>query len=292
MPTAFITPLSRTLAGSLCLAEGVLTPVDVALWLAAMADALILVDDPDTAGVTLRDAWRTAADDAAPLFMAGRTLLEATGLRTHGALVRPFERLAAARLYLGLDGDAYRPWHGWEADPINRDNPIDRGVVSGMLLTMGMIHDTRFPVSVNVSAMARFRSRVSPFLYLRALAWLAGAGTPKAWKRSPPGDRVTVTVPMGELHRAIGVPGGAMVGDWVGAFGPGGRGGPVNADLATAGIRLETAWRMGTTGYGTRQVPTGLRITVARVAGAERRPLPRRPRQPSSSCSSSASSRP
>lgn len=291
MPTAFVIPLSRTLAGSLCLSDGALTPVDMALWLGTMADALILVDEPDAEGVTLRDAWRTAADDAAPLYMAGRTLLEATGLRTHGALVRPFERLAAARLSLGLDGDTYSPWHGWEADPIGRDNPVDRGVVSGMLLTMGMIHDTRYPVSVNLSAMARFRSRVSPFLYLRALAWLAGAGTPKAWRRSPPGDRVTVTVPMGELHRAIGVAGGAMVGDWVGAFGPGGRGGPVHADLVTAGIRLETAWRMGAAGYGTRQVPTGLRITVARIAGAEQRPLPRRPRQ-SSSSSASAVSRP
>lgn len=292
MPTAFITPLSRTFAGSLCLSEGMLTPVDMALWLAAMADELVRVDDPDASGVTLRDAWRTAEDDAAPIYMAGRKLLQATGLRTHGALARPFERLAAARLSLGQDGDTFTPWHGWEVDPIGRDNPVDRGVVSGMLLTMGMIHDTRFPVSVNVSALGRFRNRTSPWLYLRALAWMAGAGTPKSWKRSPPGDRVAVTVPMGELHRAIGVPGGAMVGDWAGAFGPGGRGGPVHADLATAGIKLETTWRMGATGYGTRQVPTGLRITVARVAGAERRPLPRRPRQPSSSSSASASSRP
>lgn len=291
MPTAFVTPLSRTLAGSLCLSEGMLTPVDLALWLAAMADELVRVDDPDATGVTLRDAWRTAEDDAAPIYIAGRKLLAATGLRTHGALVRPFERLAGARLSLGLDGDGYRPWHGWEVDPIGRDNPVDRGIVSGMLLTMGMIHDTRYPVSVNLSAMARFRSRVSPLLYLRALAWLAGAGTPKAWRRSPPGDRVTVTVPMGDLHRAIGVPGGAMVGDWAGAFGPGGRGGSVHADLATAGIRLSTEWRMSAAGYGTRQVPTGLRITLSRVAGAERRPLPRRPRQ-SSSSSASAVSRP
>ena len=68
MPTAFITPLSRTLAGSLCLSEGMLTPVDLALWLAAMADELVRVGDPDASGVTLRDAWRTTEDDAAPIY--------------------------------------------------------------------------------------------------------------------------------------------------------------------------------------------------------------------------------
>ncbi len=84
-----------------------------------------------------------------------------------------------------------------------------------------------------------------------------------------------------------------MAGDWnAKAFGPGARGGPVHEDLAAAGIRLRTEWVMASAGYGARQVPKALRLTVSRIAGAERRPLPRRPRRAHSSSSGSALSSP
>lgn len=293
MPAAVYAPLSRYFAAGLCLRGGSLTSLDLCLWLAAVSGTLALVDEPDAEGVTMRDHWATAADDAAPVWVVGRVLLEATGQRGYGQLARSFERLAEARASIGLHGaDAHQLWHGWEADPVSRDAPIERGVVSGILLTMAMIEGDPHPVSVNLSAMAGFRSRFSALIYLRALGWMAGAGTPKAWNRTKPGTSVTVTVPIGELHRALGTDSLAMVGDWnAKAFGAGGRGGPVHDDLATAGIRLKTDWRMAAGGYGTRQLPTALRITVSTIAGAERRPLPRRPRQ-SSSSSMLASSRP
>ena len=294
MSNAVVIPLSRYFAAGLCLRGGSLTSLDLCLWLAAVSGTLALVDEPDESGLTMRDHWMTAHGDAAPVWIAGPVLLQATGQRGYALLERSFERLAEARVSIGLHGpaDAHRLWHGWEATPVSKEDPIDRGVVSGLMLTQAMIEGDPHPVAVNLSAMAAFRSRFSALIYLRALGWMAGAGTPKSWSRTRPGPRVSVTVPIGDLHRALGTDSLAMVGDWnAKAFGPGGRGGPVHEDLATAGIRLKTEWRMGAAGYGTRQVPTGLRITVSTIAGAERRPLPRRPRQ-SSSSSISASSRP
>lgn len=293
----FTVPLSRTFAASLCLVAGPATSLDLALWLGTVADALILVDDPDEHGLTMRDAWTTAEGDEAPLFMAASTLLQATGLRTHAQLERPFERLSDTSWSLGLHGDhRLRLWHGWEASPADRGNPVDRGIVSGLALAQAMIHEVRFTVSVNVGAMARFRSRYSALIYMRALAWLTGAGTPKSWKRTPPGKGrpVSVTVPVDELHRALGTDSLRMVGDWnAKAFGRDAKGGPVHEDLASTGIRLRTEWIMASAGYGARQVPTALRLTVSRIAGAERRPPTRRPRQSSQASSrSSASSMP
>lgn len=294
MSSAYTVAVSRMFCASLCLRSGSLQPVDMALWLAAVSGALILVDEPDADGVTMRDFWRVAEDDAAPLYIEASSLLRATGLRGHGMTVRPFERLAEAEVSLGRDGPArHQLWHGWEADPVSRDHPVDRGIVSGMVLSMAMVEGDPFPVSVNLSALAAFRCRYSTIVYLRALAWLNGIGTPKAWGRTKPGNRVTVTVPLSDIAKALGTDSPEMVGDWNAlAFGREGRGGPVHADLATAGIRLETEWQTASVGYGARRVPSALRITVARIRGAERRPLRRRPRQSSRSSSSSASSMP
>lgn len=294
MSSAYTVAVSRVFCGSLCLRSGSLQPVDMALWLASVSGALILVDEPDEDGVMMRDFWRVAEDDAAPIYIEGSSLLRATGLRGHGLTRRPFERLAEAEVSLGRDGPArHRLWHGWEANPVSRDHPVDRGIVSGMVLSMAMIEEDPFPVSVNLSAMAAFKSRYSTLVYLRALAWLNGIGTPKSWARTKPGSRVTVTIPLSDLAKALGTDSPAMMGEWNEvAFGREGGGGPVHADLATAGIRLETEWQTASVGYGTRRVPSALRITVARIRGSERRPLLRRPRQASRSSASSAASIP
>ncbi len=196
-PRPFTVPLARTFAASLCVVEGPATSLDVALWLGVVADALLIVDEPDERGLTMRDGLLTAEDDQAPLPIAARTLLEATGLGTHRQLERPFERLAETAWSLGLhDGQRLRLWHGWEAPetPADRQTPVERGLVSGLALAQAMPHDTRFWLTVDVAAMARFRSRFSALIYLRALAWIAGAGTPKAWKRTPPGEGKPVSV--------------------------------------------------------------------------------------------------
>jgi hypothetical protein len=255
-----------------------------------VADALPLVDEPAEDGSTMRDVW--AVDDAAAIWMSGRTLLEATGLRSHTQLRRPFERLAQSRVSLGLaDDHTHVLWQGWEGFAIDRQYPREVGVVSGLCLAYALIHE-RWPVLVDVSALARFRCRYSGILYLRALAWLAGAGTSKRWERSPPGPRVTITVPVQDLHRALGHGNLRMVGEWnTQAFGAGGRGGPVHEDLARAGIRLKTEWIAAAAGYGTRQTPVALRITVAKIERAAR--VPSRPRlklkRPQASSSSSMS---
>lgn len=288
MRTDFTVRLSRRFAGGLSIRSGTATSLDIALWLGAVSEAIAIPDEPDAEGLTKRDVWMVS--DEAPVDITGSTMLRATGLRSHGLLVRPLERLAETEVSLGSSGAKYRLWQGWEADPVGRDNPVDRGIVSGMALATAMLQGQPFPVEVNLSAMAAFRSRFSAVVYLRALAWMAGHGTPTAWHRTKPGPRVSLTVPMADLPRALGTDSLAMMGDWnAKALGARGRGGPVHEDLATAGIRLATDWRMEGVGYGSREVPTALRITVSRIAGAQRRPLPRRPRQSSKSSSSSAS---
>ncbi len=97
MPSAVFTPLSRYFAAGLCLRGGSLTSLDLALWLAAVSGTLALVDEPNAKGVTMRDHWTTAADDAVPVCVVGPVVLQATGLRGYGQLARPLERLAEAR---------------------------------------------------------------------------------------------------------------------------------------------------------------------------------------------------
>lgn len=267
-------PLSRRFAASLAIAEGPMTSLDLALWLGFVTHALTLDDAPEEAGGTTRQAW--LVDDEAVVWAHGRTLLAATGLRSYAQLGRPFERLAATEVTFGRQGHRHRLWHGWEGSPVDRDTPTEVGLVSGFALAWGSIEGQLWPVSVNLSAMARFRSRFSAVVYLRALAWLAGAGTPSTWKRTPPGADVTLTIPVRDLARALGTSQLAGMREWnAKAFGTAGRGGPVHEDLETAGIRLVTTWVMA--GEGLRQVPVALRIRVSRSAAAA--PKGRRQRQ-------------
>ena len=259
--------LSRRFAGAVCLVSGPMTSLDMALWLAAVSRTLGLIDEPDEDGATAADIW--LMEDAAPVYVHGRDLLAATGQRSHDRLRRPFERLGESVVSLALaTGRTHRLWQGWEASPVDRHTPVERGFVSGMALHVSMVADEPWPLTVDLKGMAAFKSRHSAILYLRVLAWLAGGGTPKAWGRTPPGDEVSLTVPMDGLHRALGTDALRGMGEWnEKAFGTGGRGGPVHQDLASVGIRLDTEWQMA--GTGGRRVPVGLRIKVARAqAGA------------------------
>lgn len=285
--THITVPLSRRFAASLAIAAGPATSLDFALWLGFVAHALTLDDGPDEAGGTTRQTW--LVDDEAAVWAHGRTLLAATGLRSYAQLQRPFERLATTEVTFGRQGRRHRLWHGWEGSPANRDTSCEVGLVSGFALAWGMIDGLKWPVSVNLSAMARFRSRFSAVVYLRALAWLAGAGTPSTWKRTPPGNDVTLTIPVRDLARALGTSQLAGMREWnAKAFGTAGRGGPVHEDLETAGIRLVTHWVMA--GAGLRQVPVALRIRVSRSAVAA--PKGRRQRQASRSSNESVAPAP
>ncbi|GBU19681.1 MULTISPECIES: hypothetical protein [unclassified Methylobacterium] len=288
MPAAtphFIVPVSRNLAASLSVVDGPMTSLDLALWLGLVCHALTLEDEPDADGGTLRDEW--ILSDEAVVWAHGRTLLAATGMRAYSQLERPFERLAATTVSIGRRGRGHRLWKGWEASPVDRETPTEVGIVSGAVLAWGSIHGQPWTVPVNLSALARFRSRFSAIVYLRALAWLAGAGTPSTWKRTPPGDDVTVTIPVQDLPRALGTAQLDGMREWdAKALGTAGRGGPVQEDLETAGIRMVTQWVMA--GAGRRQVPVALRIRVSR--GAVAAPKGRRQRQaPASALTSSPS---
>ncbi|MBD8909074.1 hypothetical protein [Methylorubrum zatmanii] len=288
MPDPFLVPVSRRFAASLSIIDGPATSLDLALWLGAVSHALRLEDEPAEGELPLRTAW--ILEDAAPVSISGRTLLAAAGVRSHGTLVRPFERLAETNVSLGgRKGRTHRLWHGWEGDPIDRMTPEEVGIVSGVALAWGMIHGQAWPVVANVTAMARFRSRFSAVIYLRALAWMAGAGTPTTWKRTAPGDHVTVTIPMRDLARAMGTRQLQGMGPWnAKAFGTGGRGGPVHDDLKSAGILLRTKWNMA--GTGARRVPLSLEVRASRIGGAGKTPRELRP-APRPQASGRASSR-
>ncbi|TXM68554.1 hypothetical protein [Methylobacterium sp. WL120] len=249
-----------------------MTSLDLSLWLAVVAGTLGIDDEPDDeTGLTLVDAWLMNEDDVAPVYCRGADLLAATGLRSHRQLRRPFDRLAASVVRVSLkDGPDVRLWKGWEASPIDRNTPVERGIVSALALNFGLLVKDPWPIEVDLRGMAAFGSRHSAILYLRSLAWLAGAGTPKDWGRTPPGERVSLTIPIAALHRALGTNALRGMGQWnERAFGPGGRGGPVHRDLASVGLRLETTWVMA--GTGARRVPVALGITVARAPVGARR---------------------
>lgn len=272
----FTVPLSRRFAASLCVVEGPMTSLDLALWLGFVAHALAMDDGPigPMEDGSLRESW--LLNDEAVVWAPGRNLIAATGMRSYAQLERPFERLAATKVSIGRRGREHRLWHGWEESSVDRCNPAQVGIVSGVALAWGSIEGQLWPVSVNLSAMARFRSRFSAIAYLRALAWLAGASTPSTWKRTPPGDDVTLTIPVQDLPRAFGTTQLPGMRDWnAKAFGTAGRGGPVQEDLETAGIRMATKWVMA--GAGRRQVPVALRVRMSRNAVAS--PKGRRQRQ-------------
>ncbi len=205
--------------------------------------------------------------------MAASTLLQATGLRTHAQLERPFERLSDTSWALGLHGDhRLRLWHGWRR-PRRTGQSGRSGIVSGLALAQAMIHEVRFTVSVNVGAMARFRSRYSALIYSgRSLGSQAPvrprAEADPARQGRPFLSPCPWTSPPGAGHR-FAADGGGLECQGVGRDA---KGGPVHEDLASAGLRLRTEWVMAPAGYGARQVPTALRLTVSRIAGAERRP--------------------
>lgn len=288
MPDPILVPVSRRFAASLSIVDGPATSLDLALWLGAVSRSLALKDEPEKGALPLRTQW--IVSDAAPVWISGRNLLAAAGVRSHGTLVRPFERLAETNVSLGgRKGRTHRLWHGWEGDPIDRVTPEEVGIVSGVALAWGMIHGQAWPVVANVTAMARFRSRFSAILYLRTLAWMAGAGTPSTWQRTAPGDHVTVTIPMRDLARALGTGQLQGMGPWnAKAFGTAGRGGPVHEDLMSAGVRLRTRWVMA--GAGARQVPVALEVRASRIGGAGKTPRELRP-APRPQASAGASSR-
>lgn len=262
--------LSRRFAGAACLVSGLMTSLDLALWLAVVSRSLGWIDEPDEDGGTVTDIW--LQEDAAPVYVHGRDLLAATGQRSHDRLRRPFERLEASVVSLAMSTDrTHRLWQGWEEGAgIDRYTPVDRAMVSGVALHVCLVAEEKWPLRVDLAGMAAFGSRHSCWIYLRALAWLAGAGTPKDWGRTPPGDKVSLTIPIGALHRALGTNALSGMGQWnEKAFGPGGRGGPVHRDLASVGIKLETAWTMA--GTGARRVPVALGITVSRAPVGARR---------------------
>lgn len=275
MPDPFLVPVARRFAASFSIVDGPATSLDLALWLGAVSHALTMEEEPAEGEVPLRTAW--IQSDVAPIWLCGRTLLAAAGVRSHTALVRPFERLAETTVSLGgRKGVTHRLWQGWEGNPIDRLTPKERGVVSGRALAWGMIPGQAWPVAANLTAMAHFRSRFSAVIYLRALAWMAGAGTPTTWKRTAPGDHVTVTIPMRDLARALGTGQLQGMGPWnKKAFGTGGRGGPVHDDLLSAGVRLRTRWLMA--GAGARQVPVALEVRASRIGGAGKTPRELRP---------------
>ncbi|TXN71906.1 hypothetical protein [Methylobacterium sp. WL6] len=263
MPASHVIRISRRVCASLCLADGPATPLDMALWLAVVGDMAAIVDEPDEDGITMLDGW--AVSDAAAVWCHRDTLLAATGQPRLSDLARPFDRLGRTEFTLGLTNPRrFRLWRGWEFDAPSRLEPTAVGIVSGMVMTQTMIHGDPFPVAVDALGMARFRSRWSPLVYMRCLAWLAGAGTAKSWQRSRPGDTVVVTIPVDALHRGLGSGTLTWPGDWnARAFGRGGRGGPVHEDLESVGIRLKTEWVQGRVGLYMQT--TGLRMTVSRL---------------------------
>ncbi|MEL6061861.1 MULTISPECIES: hypothetical protein [unclassified Methylobacterium] len=267
----FHVSISRDLAAGMTLVEGPLTPLDLAMWLGALGHAFTIEDEPDAEGLTLRDRW---AIDGANLWVHGKALLDATGMRSHSQLVRPFERLGESRIRIGQAGrgnDAtYRLWEGWEGTPIHRGHPVEVGYFPGIPVVYGMIHGKAHPIVLDVEGLAAFRTRFAAFLYLRVLAWMNGANTPRAWHRTPPGDRVTVTVPVEDLPYAFGIGTLTTVKQWnLNALGARGEGGPVHADLASVGIGLKTQWQW--LGTGNRKTAIGLRITAWRSKPIEKR---------------------
>lgn len=264
----FIVPLSRRFAASLGVVDGPMTSLDLALWLAFVCHALTVVDEVDEDGITTRMACLLDPTDGFPVWAHGRTLLAATGLRSHALLERPFARLSETTVSLGgRKGRTHRLWHGWEGSPIDRTTPTEIGHVSAAALAWGMIDGQLWPVAVDLTALARFRSRFSAIIYLRALAWMHGAGTPTAWERTAPGTDVSLRIPMSDLARALGTGQLDGMGPWnAKGFGTAGRGGPVHEDLESAGIRLRTTWVMA--GAGARKVPVALKVRVSRTARA------------------------
>lgn len=288
----FHVAISRDLAAGLTLVSGPMTALDLSLWLGALGHAFSLEDTPDKDGVTLRDQFAT--EGVAPVWLHGRTLLQATGMRSHTQLVRPFERLGESFVRIGRPGhgntQTYRLWEGWEGTPIHRGHEIERAYFPGIPVAYGMIHGRHAPIVVDVEALAAFRSRFSAILFLRALAWMNGANRPSSWGRSTPGDAVTVKVPIDELQEAFGI--GSLQGlrSWNdNALGPRGLGGPVHADLASAGVGLRTEWIFFGTGH--RKTATGLKITVWSRKPVEKR-AERRGRLPRRQLSGSSSQAP
>lgn len=269
---SFHVAISRDLAAGLTLVSGHMTALDLALWLGALGHAFSLEDTPDRDGMTMKDQY--AIEGVAPVWMHGRTLLQATGLRSHTQLIRPFERLGESVVRIGRPGHGntatYRLWEGWEGTPINRTHAVDRGYFPGLPVAYGMIHGRHAPIVVDVEALASFRSRFSALIYLRALAWMNGANRPSSWGRSAPGDSVTVKVPIEQLWEAFGIGTLQGVKAWnVNALGPRGLGGPVHADLASAGVGLRTDWVF--IGTGNRKTATHLKITAWRRKPIEKR---------------------
>ncbi|WP_455965156.1 hypothetical protein [Methylorubrum aminovorans] len=287
MPETASHTISRRLATGAVVVAGEVTASDLALWLAGLTR--IAATSPGVArGTSPVDAYMRAEMVAADVPVRDLTgLVGAPRL----ALLRPMvARLQDTRVRLmGLSDAEAQACLGWETvgrqalapgepertcilprEPERADETAALWFPGKLAAEAHVTNDTEAqkpvpPVAFDLAAVGRMRSRYSPLLYLRALAWLSGPVPLRSgWgKRFVAKGRCEIRVPLPDAGLLIGVDALRRKADIERlALGP------AKADLAAAGINLHVEW-IRLAGYA--QVFTHLALTVslsARKPGA------------------------
>ncbi|GJE47297.1 hypothetical protein GOFOIKOB_0318 [Methylobacterium tardum] len=287
-PTAPAT-VSRCLATGAVIVAGDATASDLAVWLAGVSRAVAA--NPVVEGLAnpvdmLMTRQQAAAD------VPVRSLMGLVGVRRM-ALLRPMVgRLQGTQVRLmGLADTVVPAMLGWETVAVMSPGPglpERRGTLqrepertsetaalwlpARLVAEAHVANDTGAlpptkPVEFDLAAVGRMRSRYSPLLYLRVLAWLSGQVPLRSgWsKRFVGSGRAQIRVPVPDAGLLIGVDALRRKADLDRLALA-----PAKADLAAAGVNLHVEW-IRLAGY--EQVFTHLALTVSlREARPEAKP--------------------
>ena len=250
--------VSRRLASGAVIAYGDATARDIALWLSGLSVAATAPVPGATSPVDGLMATRMTHANV-PM----RSLMALAGV-DRLALLRPsIIRLQGTQIRLmSMADEQVQACIGWEAMNEGQGEEHEAGqatlyrepaftVETAALFYPGLLaaeahvdNDVSArvpvePVAFRLATLARMRSRYSPLLYLRALAWLRGPVPLRAgWKKRFVGvGRVEMRVPMPDAELLIGVPAYKTRHDYDRyALAP------AKADLAMAGINMHVEW--------------------------------------------------